>query len=214
MDQDYPEAVWLPIIPSGTMSREPLADLNALTRSTGASGGNIGIDRCPQTITNLDQLVIQQAAADANFSQIYQWVPEASGKIDKFFVNIAAHMNIDSISSGSATLQSIILTITRQGGDDVLFERTFPSGIAARTTDQDADLFIVQEPVWGADMKIKAGNPLNIRVQVIQVQAATVVSDVGIVPFFPQNVPSTTAEVMFWGHSGIMWYISRDQPDE
>ena len=208
---EYPEAVWIPITPTGTMSRELVSELNALTRSTGESGGNIGIDRCPQTITNIDNLVIQQATADANFDQTYQWVPEASGRIDKFFVNIAAHMNIDSISSGSATLESVILTITREGGDDVLFERTFPSGIAARTTDEDADLFVVQEPVWGANLRIRAGNPLNIRVQIIQVQAATVVSDVGLVPFFPQQIPSTTGEVMFWGHSGILWYISRDR---
>ncbi len=213
MDQDYPEAVWLPIIPSGLLSTELITELNALTRSTAASGGNIGIDRCPQTITNLDDLEILQAAPDANFDQTYQWVPEASGKIDKFFVNIAAHMQVESISSGSATLQSVILTITRQGGDDVLFERTFPSGLAARTTDEDADLFIVQEPVWGSDMKIRAGNPLNIRIQIIQVQAATVVSDVGLVPFFPQQT-RTAGKVSFWGHSGIMWYISRDQPDE
>ncbi len=214
MEQDYPEAVWLPITPSGALSEELVSELNALTRSTGAQGARIGIDRCPQTITNLDNVQIQQAAADANFDQTYQWIPEASGKINKFFVSIAAHMNVDSISSGSATLQSIILTITREGGDDVLFERTFPSGLAARTTDEDADLFIVQEPVWGADMKIKAGNPLNIRIQIIQVQAATVVSDVGIVPLFPQQIPATTGTATFWGHTGIMWYISRDQPIE
>ena len=211
--QDYPEAVWLPIIPSGTLLEEPIVDLNALTRSTAANGGFIGIDRCPQTITNLDNLQILQAAADANFDQTYQWIPEASGKIDKFFVNIAAHMQIESISGGSATLANIILTITRQGGDDVLFERTFPSGIAARTADEDADLFIVQEPIWGSDMKIRAGNPLNIRIQIEQVQVATVVSDVGLVPFFPQQVPATTGTATFWGHSGIMWYISRDQPE-
>ena len=208
---EYPEAVWLPITPSGALSEELVSELNALTRSTGASGGLIGIDRCPQTITNIDNLQIQQAAADANFDQTYQWVPEASGKIDKFFVNIAAHMNIDSISSGSATLQSVTLTITRQGGDDVLFERVFPSGLAARTVDEDADLFIVQEPIWGQSMRIRAGNPLNIRIQITQVQAATVVSDVGLVPFFPQQIPATTGTATFWGHSGIMWYISRDR---
>ncbi len=208
---EYPEAVWLPITPSGALSEELVSELNALTRSTGASGGLIGIDRCPQTITNIDNLQIQQAAADANFDQTYQWVPEASGKIDKFFVNIAAHMNIDSISSGSATLASVTLTITRQGGDDVLFERVFPSGLAARTVDEDADLFIVQEPIWGQSMRIRAGNPLNIRVQITQVQAATVVSDVGLVPFFPQQIPATTGTATFWGHSGIMWYISRDR---
>ena len=208
---DYPEAVWLPLTPSGTMSRELVSELNALTRSTAASGANIGIDRCPQTITNIDNLVIQQATADANFDQTFQWVPEATGKINKFFVNIAAHMNIESVSAGSATLANITLTITRQGGDDVLWEQTYPSGLPARTVDEDADLFIVQEPVWGADLKIRAGNPLNIRVQITQVQAATVVSDVGLVPFFPQQIPSTTGEVMFWGHSGIMWYISRDR---
>ena len=208
---EYPEAVWLPITPSGALSEELVSELNALTRSTGASGGLIGIDRCPQTITNIDNLQIQQAAADANFDQTYQWVPEASGKIDKFFVNIAAHMNIDSISSGSATLASVTLTITRQGGDDVLFERVFPSGLAARTADEDADLFIVQEPIWGQSMRIRAGNPLNIRIQITQVQAATVVSDVGLVPFFPQQIPATTGTATFWGHSGIMWYISRDR---
>ena len=208
---EYPEAVWLPITPSGALSEELVSEFNALTRSTGASGGNIGINRCPQTITNLDNVQIQQAAADANFDQTYQWVPEASGRIDKFFVNIAAHMNIESISSGSATLQSVVLTITRQGGDDVLYERTFPSGLAARTTDEDADLFIVQEPVWGANMRIRAGNPLNIRVQIIQVQSATVVSDVGLVPLFPQQVPATAGTATFWGHTGILWYISRDR---
>ncbi len=210
---EYPEAVWVPLTPTGTMSRELVSELNALTRSTAASGGNIGIDRCPQTITNIDNLVIQQAAADANFDQTFQWVPEASGKIDKFFVNIGAHMNVESITGGSATLESITLTITREGGDDVLFERTFPSGIAARTVDEDADLFVVQEPIWGANLRIRAGNPLNIRVQITQVQSGTVVSDVGLVPFFPQQIPSTTGEAMFWGHSGILWFISRDRKD-
>ena len=152
---EYPEAVWVPITPTGTMSRELVSELNALTRSTGAQGSRIGIDRCPQTITNIDNMVIQQAAADADFDQTFQWVPEASGRIDKFFVNIGAHMNIESVTGGDATLQSVTLTITREGGDDVLFERVFVSGIAARTVDEDADLFVVQEPVWGANLRIR-----------------------------------------------------------
>ena len=211
--QDYPEAVWLPLIPTGTFSTELISTLNALTRSSAASGGNIGIDRCPQTITNLDALEILQAAPDADFDQTYQWVPEASGKVDKIFINIAAHMNIESISSGSATLEHIRVTITRQGGDDVLIDSTIMSGIAARTTDEDADLFIAQEPIWGADLKVRAGNPLNIRVRIHQAQTATVVSDVGLVPFFPQQIHSANGAANFWGHSGIMWYFSREQPE-
>ena len=210
MDEDYPEAVWVPLIPVGTFVRHALADLNGHLRST--QTGKIGIDRCPQTITNIDSLAVLSAANDTDFDQTYQWVPEASGKIDKFFVNIAGLMHIDSIDGGSGQFQSIRLTITREGGDDLLFDQAYMSGIAARTGDEDLDLFIVQEPVWGADMKIRAGNPLNIRVRMTVAQTATVVTDVGLVPFFTQQIGSTTGEVMFWGHSGIMWYIPRDQP--
>ena len=213
MDQDYPEAVWLEFIPTGTMQTETIAELNAITRSAAASGGNIGIDRCPLTVSNIDSINFAPNTADTDYDQTFQWVPEASGKIDKFFINIATMMHIESISGGSATFDSMTLTITRQGGDDVLFQRTFPTGIAARTGDEDLDLFIVSEPVWGADMKIRAGNPLNIRIQTTITQVATVSTDTGLCNFFPQQTPSGTGEILFFGHSGIMWYISRDQPE-
>ena len=96
----------------------------------------------------------------------------------------------------------------------MLFTQVFPTGFAALTTDEDFDLFIVAEPIWGSDLKIRAGNPINIRIQSSMTETATVVSDNGLVPFFPLMIPNAAANPQFWGHSGIMFYISRDQPIE
>lgn len=208
---EYPEAVWVPFIPKGTVTREAIADLNALTRSAFASGTVTSIDRCPQTITNVDNFAYNAAADDTDYSETFQWIPEASGKIDKFFVNIATFMHVSVMTGGSVTFNNMTLTITRKGGSDVLFTQAYATGLAARTADEDADLFLVQEAVWGADMRIRAGNPLDIKVTTSVSSVATAVFDTGLVPFYPQQVPSTTGEILFFGHSGLMFYISRDR---
>ncbi len=208
---EYPEAVWVPFTPKGTVKREAIADLNALTRTSEAVGTVTSVDRCPQTISNIDTMAYQTPADDTDFDETFQWVPEASGKVDKFFINMAGLMHISAFTSNGVTFESMTLTITKQGGDDVLWQQVFPTGLGQRGVDEDADLFIVQEAIWGSNLRVRAGNPLDIRVQTTNVQVATNTFDTGLVPLFPQQIPSTTGEILFFGHSGIMFFISRDR---
>ena len=196
------------------MHADIASDLNDISRTAISSNSDTASDRAPQTISNTDVVTLYGAANDAEYDETFQWVPEASGKLDKFYLNIAMFTNIDSVDGGSITLTSVTVTITREGGDDVLWEQTFPTGFAALSTNQDTDLFVIQNPVWGSDLKIRAGNPLNIRIRTTSTIANTVVFRTGMVPFFPQAIPATAADPQFWSHSGILFFVSRDQPNE
>ena len=138
-------------------------------------------------------------------------MPEASGVINKFFINIATIMHITSWTSNGVTFDSATITLTRVGGQDVLYQQNFPTGLAQAGDDEDADLFIIAHPVINQSFKIRAGNPINIRVQTTNTKVATNTFHSGLCPFFPQQIPITAADVLFWAHSGIMFYISRDR---
>ena len=214
MDQDYPESVWIPFIPRGaTMHADLASGLTTLTRAALSVGSETSIDRTPVTITNTNVVTLYGAANDADYDETFQWVPEASGKIDKFYLSLAMFANLESVDGGSITLTSVKVTITREGGDDVLWSQVFPTGFSSMNTDEDTQLFIIQNPVWGADMKIRAGNPLNIRIEGTTTVADTVVFRSGMVTFFPPAIPAAAADPQLWGYSGIEFFISRDQPE-
>ena len=210
---DYPEAVWLPLTPTGLMIQDTANGLKGLTRTALNPDGAIPSDRYPQTLTNINDITYHRTAVASDLDLTFQWIPEASGKIDKFFINIATIVNMTTDTGGSYTFDSARVTITRVGGDDVLFDQVFPTGLSARTDVDDADLFIIAQPVWGADFKIRAGNPINIRVRTSSTIVATIVFHSGFCPFFPQQIPAGTSDEQYWATSGIMWYISRDQDE-
>ena len=208
---EYPEAVWVPLIPQGTMFEDTASGLQSITRTALNTDSAIPIDRIPQTLTNIDKMAYQRSADDTDFDATFQWIPEASGKIDKFFINIATLMHITAWTSNGVTFNSVTITITRTGGNDELYREVFPTGLAQAGDDEDADLFIVSQPVWGADLRIRAGNPINIRVQTANTKVATNTFHSGLCPIFPQQIPATAADPQFWSHSGILFFITRDR---
>ena len=187
------------------------AALDQLIRTSLNTDTAIPIDRPPQTITNIDDFTYFRAADDVALDVTFQWVPESSGKIDKFFINFAAIGNMTAFTDNQNVFDSVILTITRAGGNDVLFQRTYPTGLDDFNANTEVREFIIADPIWGANMKIRAGNPLNIRIQTTNTKTGTNVMHFGLVPFFPQQIPATAADVQFWSHSGIMWFISRER---
>jgi len=208
---EYPEAVWVPLTPQGTMLEDTADGLKSLTRTSLNTESAIPVDRYPQTITNITNINYQRTSDDTNLDVTFQWIPEATGRIDKFFINIACIMNMTARTADGVTFNDVTVSLTKVGGDDEIYTQVFPTGLAQRTTADDADLFIVAHPVLNQSFNIRAGNPINIRVRASMTVGATATGHLGICPFFPQQIPATAADVLFWAHSGIMFYISRNR---
>ncbi len=185
--------------------------LTGLTRTALNPESAIPIDRYPQTISNITNINYQRTVDDANLDVTFQWIPEATGRIDKFFINIATIMAITARTADGVTFNDVTITITKTGGDDVLYEEAFATGLGERTANADDDLFIVAHPVLNQSFNIRAGNAMNIRVRATMTVGTGATAHMGICPFFPQQVPATAADVLFWAHSGIMFYISRNR---
>ncbi len=191
---------------------EELADgLTGLTRTALNNDSAIPIDRYPQTISNISNINYQRTADDANLDVTFQWIPEATGRIDKFFINIATMMHITARTADGVTFNDATISFTKVGGQDVFYTQVFPTGITERTADEDTDLFIVAHPVLNQSFNIRTGNPINIRVQASMTVGTGATAHMGICPFFPQQIPITAGDVLFWAHSGVMFYISRNR---
>ncbi len=207
---EYPEAVWVPITPTGTMTSSLLAStLDSLTRTALGAAGNIPADRYPQTLTNTDILSFQTAAADVAFDQTYVWIPEATGKINKFFINIGMLMSMTAWTDNQNVWNTCQVTITRQGGNDVIFDRTY--NVERSVGAIGHHLFIIADSVIDNSISLRAGNPLEIHIQTTNTKTITNISSFGIMPFFPQQIPAAAADPLFWAHSGILFFISRDR---
>ena len=208
---EYPEAVWVPLTPQGTMIEDTADGLKSLTRTALNVDSAIPVDRYPQTISNITNINYQRTADDADLDVTFQWIPEATGRIDKFFINIATIMNMPTRTADGVTFDSATITITKTGGDDVLYTQVFPTGLVERTAADDADLFIIAHPVLNQSFNVRAGNAMNIRVQAAMTVGTGATAHMGICPFFPQQIPAAAADVLFWAHSGVMFFITRDR---
>ena len=207
---EYPEAVWVPFTPIGTMTSSLTAStMDTIDRTAIGAASRLPLDRYPQTITNTDVITYQTAAADVAFDQTYVWIPESNGKIDKFFINLGMIANMTAWTDNQNIWDSIIVTITRQGGNDVIFNRTY--GVARALGAICHHLFIVADSVTENTIKLRSGNPLEIRVQTTNTKTITNITSFGLVPLFPQQIPAAAADPLFWAHSGIMFFISRDR---
>ncbi len=207
---EYPEAVWVPITPTGTMSSGLLAStIDTITRTALGSGGFIPLDRYPQTLTNTDILTFQTAAADVAFDQTYVWIPEATGMVNKFFINIGMIMSMTAWTDNQNVWDTVQVTITRQGGDDVIFDRTYAVGQSVGAIGHH--LFLIADSVTETPIRIRAGNPLEIHIRTTNTKTITNISSFGLMPFYPQQKPASAADPLFWTHSGILWFISRDR---
>ena len=170
--QDYPEAVWVPLTPTGTMTSSLTAStLDSLVRTALTTNSPIPIDRYPQTITNTDILTFQSGAADAAIDQTFQWIPEASGQVNKFFINIGLLMSMTVNSSNQNVWDSSRVTITRVGGDDVVFDRTYNVNNSVNAVEHHE--FIIADSVIDKSFKIREGNPLNIHIRTTNTKTAT-----------------------------------------
>ncbi len=209
--QDYPEAVFVPFTPTGLMIQTACLGLDQMIRTATNIDGALPVDRYPQTITNIDDFTYFRTADDVALDLTFQWIPESSGKIDKFFMNFCTIGNMTAHTDDGNFWDTVHITITRVGGQDVLFDRTYATGLDEFDAVAEVRTFIVSDPVWGADMKIRAGNPLNIRIRTANTKTPTNIMHFGLVPFFPQQIKVNTADIQYWAQSGIMFYVSRDQ---
>ena len=208
---EYPEAVFVPFTPTGLMIETSAAGLDEIIRTALNPSGAIPIDRAPQTITNIDDFSYFRTADDTALDVTFQWIPEATGKIDKFYVNLATIGNMTGFTNDGNFWDTVIITITRHGGDDILWTRTYNTGLAEFDANTEVREFIIADPIINQSFRIRAGNPLNIRIQTTNTKTPTNVMHWGIVPFFPQQIPATAADVQYWSQSGILWFISRDR---
>ena len=208
--QDYPEAVWVPLTPTGTMTSGLLAnETDSLVRTALTTGAPIPIDRYPQTITNTNIITFQSGAADAAIDQTFQWIPEASGNVNKFFINIGLLMSMTAFTDNENIWDTSRVTITRVGGGDIVFDRTYNVNNSVGAVEHHE--FIIADSVLDKSFKIREGNPLDIRIRTTNTKTITNTSAWGIMPFFPQQIPAAAADILLWTYSGIQFYISRDQ---
>ena len=212
-NQDYPEAVWVPLTPTGLMVSSIAAnDIDGIIRTANTVGGALPTDRYPITISNTNVITYQAGAADIAMDQTYQWVPEASGQVNKFYINLCAVMNMTSFTDDQNIWDTTRVTITRVGGTDIVFDRTYPNGTSVGAVEHH--LHIISESVLDKSFKIREGNQLDIRVRTTNTKTPTNITSWGLCPFFPQQIPAAAADPIYFASSGIMFYISRDPINE
>ncbi len=206
----YSEAVWIPLTPVGTMGTGLLAsDLDSVVRTAETVASALPIDRYPQTITTNDILLEQIGASDAVVDTTFQWVPENSGQLDKMFINLAILANMTVATSGSQIWHDIRVTISRVGGQDMILDKTYPIDLTISAIGHHLE--IVADSITDKSIKIRAGNQLDIRIRTTNTKSMTNTTTWGIIPFFPQQIPPAVADPLFWAHSGVMFYITRDR---
>ena len=207
----YSEAVWVPFLVQGSMIATSLlaSDLNGIIRTAETTGSVPPTDRYPQTITTTNILAPDVGAADTAVDETCQWIPEVSGTLDKLFINICAMANMTAWTDNQNVWDTTRITITRVGGTDIILDSTYVNGTSMGAVSHH--LHIVADSIRLPGIKVRAGQQLDIRVRTTNTKTITNVTSWGIVPFFPQQIPGKAADPLFWAHSGIMFYITRDR---
>ena len=136
----------------------------------------------------------------------FQWLPEATGRVTKFFINIAVLMNMTARSTNEANFTDVQVTITKTGGQDVYYNESFSTGFADQDLAGEVRLFIVSHPVIGRGFPIRKGNAMNIRVRANFTQTSDNTIEMGLVPLFPMTIDSNSK---FFSRSGVLFYIER-----
>ncbi len=201
----YPEAIFVPLIDTATMATTNVSDLDEIIRTALNTGGGLPTDvNIPQTISNLNTLAYHTTADDTAFDTTYTWTPPITGKIEKFFVNICMIGNMTAHTDNGNFWDTVRVTMTK-GGEDVLWDNRYTTGLAEFDAVGEARLFIVAEPVWGNDFFVRGGSPIDIRVRTTNTKTITNVMHWGMVPFFPVTADSNSK---FFSQSGIVFHIS------
>ncbi len=185
------------------MATTNVSDLDTITRTT--NGARLPTDvNIPQTISNLNTMAYHDFGDNTEIDTTIEWVPPITGKVDKFFLNIAVLMNMTARSTNSTIFNSVTITLTK-GGNDVLWTQTFPTGFALQDAAGEVRMFIIAQPIWGNDFFVRGGSPVNIRIQTSFTQTSSNTIEMGLVPFFPTTADSNSK---FFSQSGIIFHIS------
>ena len=200
----YPKAIFVPLIHTQAMSTTNVSDLDTITRTTQRTALPTDVN-IPQTISNLNTMAYHDFGDDTDIDTTIEWVPPITGKVDKFFLNLALLCNVTVRSGDDVTFESTTITITK-GGDDVLWRQTFPTSFAIQDAAGEVRMFIIAAPIWGNSFFVRGGSPINIRIQTSTIgDTANITWEMGLVPFFPTTIDSNSK---FFSQSGIIFHIS------
>ncbi len=205
---NYPEAVFVPIADTQAMSTTNVSDLDTITRTALNTDSAIPVEaNLGETFSNLNTMAYHDYGDDTNIDRIFQWIPEATGRVTKFFINLATLCNVTTRSSDAVNFGSVQVTISKVGGNDRYFDQTFATGFADQDAVGETRMFIISQPIIGRGFPIRKGNPLNIHIRTVTLgDTANIVFEMGIVPLFPATIDSNSK---FFSRSGVLFYIER-----
>ena len=205
---NYPEAVFVPLQDTQALASTVPSALDTITRTALNVDGAIPIEgNLGDTFTNLDVMGFHDYGDDTNIDRTFQWIPEATGRISKFFINIATLCQVTVRTAEAVTFESVQITLSKVGGTETYFDQSFGTGFASQDATDEVRMFIVSQPVIGRGFPIRKGNPVNIRIRTITTgDTANITWEMGIPQLFPMTADSLTK---FWTRSGILFYIER-----
>ena len=205
---NYPEAVFVPLQDTQALASTVPADLDTITRTALNVSGAIPIEgNLGDTFTNLNVMAFHDYGDDTNIDRVFQWIPEATGRISKFFINIATLCQVTSRTADSVIFESVQITLSKVGGSETYFDQSFGTGFALQDATDEVRMFIVSQPVIGRGFPIRKGNPINIHVRTTTTgDSGGITWEMGIPPLFPNTADALTK---FWTRSGVLFYIDR-----
>ena len=205
---NYPEAVFVPIADTQVMATTNVSDLDTITRTALNPDSAIPVEaNLGETFSNLNTMAFHAFTNDTNIDRTYQWIPEATGRVTKFFINLATLCDVTTRSGDDVTFTNVQITISKVGGTDRYFDQSFATGFALQDAVGETRMFIVSQPIIGRGFPIRKGNPLNIRIRTTTIgDTANIVFRMGIVPLFPATIDSFSK---FFSRSGVLFYIER-----
>ncbi len=205
---NYPEAVFVPLQDTQALASTVPSDLDTITRTALNPDSAIPIEgNLGDTFTNLNVMAFHDYGDDTNIDRMFQWVPESTGRVTKFFINIATLCQVTGRTADSVTFENVTITLSRVGGADKYYSQSFGTGFALQDATDEVRMFVVAQPIIGRGFPIRKGNPINIHIETTTTgDSAGITWEMGIPELFPITADSLSK---YWYRSGILFYIER-----
>ena len=209
MPQRQPTPVFVPFLDVQSLTSSNVSDLDEIIRTT-ARDGEIPTDpNIPQIISNLNAFAYSTAADLAQYNVTCQWTPMSSGHVAKMWVNIAMVGDMTGFTDETVTWDTVQITLTEAGTNNVLWDRSYNTGITIFNLAGETRMFIIAQPVDNQSFFVEQGVAVNIHLRTTSTQTTGGTDPnmfFGLAPFFPLTADAFSK---FFSQSGIVFYLDR-----